>query len=129
MRAEGFYIALCEAALEERPNLGATLWRALQKTGALRVLGRSQIPELVHIPCRVRKAPQSDQILAELLDLSRANTDKDLFDLALAASINGRSKWLEDTIAQDAAPTATWRQMRAETVSGFGSVGLWPSDR
>jgi hypothetical protein len=128
LRAEGFYIALCEAALEERPDLGSILWRALQATGALRVLGRSHVPELVHIPFRVRQTPQSEQILDELLELPSANTDKDLFDLGLAATINGRTQWLEDVIARDAASTATWRRMRAETMSGFGSGYNLPID-
>ena len=128
LRAEGFYIALCEAALEERPDLGITLWHALQTAGTLRILGRAQVPELVHIPFRVRATPQSDQILGELLTLQRSNTDRDLFDLALAADINGRTQWLKDKIAEDAGSTSTWRQLRAETMSGFGAGYDLPID-
>ena len=92
------------------------------------MIGRAQVAELIHIPFRVSQTPQSDDILAELLSISNAKTDKDLMDLALAAGVNGRSQWLDKVIADDAATTITWRQRRAELLSGFRLGNTLPVD-
>jgi len=126
--AEGFYFALCEAALEERPDLGSVLWRALRRIGCPGQIGLSKISELIHIPFRVRKTSQSGQLLDDLLDIRNANTDKDLFDIAMAATINGREEWLRKAIEEDYRSGDTWRLWRAELLAGFRSGNFLPID-
>ncbi|MER8948500.1 hypothetical protein [Mesorhizobium sp. M0809] len=126
--AEGLYIALSEAALEEDPATGTTLWRSLRKVVTIRTMGKSRVSELIHIPFRVHQAPQSDSLLTELFDPANACTDKDLMDLAIAATINGRGDWLRRAIEEDAASGQTWREFRADVLSGFTQNNLLPVD-
>ncbi|MCI9868646.1 hypothetical protein RHIZ_22055 [Rhizobium skierniewicense] len=126
--AESFYFALCEAALHERPELGSALWRALKQIGCSGQIGRSKISELIHIPFRVRQTSQSDELLDELLDIESAKTDKDLFDIALAAAVNAREDWLTKVIEEDTRSGDTWRLWRAELLSGFRSGNSLPVD-
>ncbi|MFD9900962.1 hypothetical protein [Mesorhizobium sp. NPDC059025] len=126
--AEGFYIALCEAALQENPELGITLWRALKRIGTSGFIGASGVPELIHIPFRVRPTPQSAQILDELVDISNARTDRDLLDLAIAASLNGRGEWLDEMIDRDAHSDKRWQRWRSEVLAGFRTGNTLPID-
>ncbi len=119
--AEGFYFALCQAALEEKPDLGSILWRALKLIGCSGPIGRSKISELIHIPFCARQTPQSEKLMDELFDVRNATTDKDLFEIAVAATINGREDWLVKAIEEDRRSGVTWRLWRAEVVSGFRS--------
>ncbi|MFD1983311.1 hypothetical protein ACFSOZ_11600 [Mesorhizobium newzealandense] len=126
--AEGLYIALCEAALGEQPVVGATLWRSLRKVATIRTIGKSGFSQLIHVPFRVRQTPQSESLLAELLDPENAGTDKDLLDLAIAASINGRSDWFSRVVAEDSSSGEPWREFRATVLSGFSQNNVLPVD-
>lgn len=117
--AEAAFLGVCEILLRERPAQGVRLWRALRATLTTRFIGIGEIDDLVHIAFR---APDSDAVLqlrAEQLSLGTANTDKALFELALAARLNGRAGWLDGQIAEDAASPHGWRQRRAIVLSGF----------
>ncbi|MDR7099362.1 hypothetical protein J2X04_001709 [Lysobacter niabensis] len=133
--AEGLYVAVCEALLETAPAKGVSLWRALRYALRTRIMGAAKIPDLLHMLFRV---PDSPPVLAArecLLSLEVSNTDADLYELALAASLNRRDDWLEEMIARDSGSDLPWRQQRASTFAGFRSnnrlpvAEAWPEGR
>lgn len=126
--AEGLFLALCEALLEKDPGRGVSLWKALRSAMRTRVTGIGRLPELTNMLFR---APASPEILAardELLALPQTNTDAALYELALAAQLNGCSDWLEQTIARDSMSDAPWQQQRAMVLRGFKAGNTLPVD-
>ena len=132
LMAEGAYLALCEALLTHDPTRGIKLWKILRSTVTTRFVGHAGVDEFLHI---VFRAPDSTEVAAlrsELLDLEHCNTDRALFDVALAASYNGKSEWLTDVIRVDKASTVPWKRKRAEVLAGFTVnntlpvPGAWP---
>ncbi|MGA6180431.1 hypothetical protein ACPEH1_04855 [Stenotrophomonas sp. NPDC077421] len=130
--AEGLFLAIAEALLVERPALGVSVWRALGSAMLTRVMGAAKLPELWHMLFRV---PDSSEVIAArdgLLELERTHTDAQLYELALAAQLNGCNAWLETVIVRDLASQVPWRQQRAELLRGFlvGNVlpvvDAWP---
>ena len=73
---------------------------------------------------RVPGVPEA--LRAEQLDIARTNNDKELFELALAATINGQQTWLERQIADDLASGVVWRKQRAGKLAGFTSGNTLP---
>jgi hypothetical protein len=126
--AEGIYIALCEALLKHDPKQGAALWKSLWSALATEFTGIADLNELLHIPFRVPSIPAVDELRDELLALSRCNTDKSLFEVAVAASSNGETSWLEGIIHADATSSAMWRHARAIVMDGFSSHNTLPID-
>jgi hypothetical protein len=124
--SSGFYLALCEAALNEVPELGAALWRSLRKMHGISWIGAAGIDELTHIPFRVRRSSESELLLDEMLNRSVANTDQELFELAIAAELNGRNDWLDQRIQQDRTSVQTWQQRRGDVFEGFRSGNALP---
>ena len=122
--AEGFYLALCEALLAQDPNQGERLWRGLRAALITRFLGRASVDQLVHMIFRIPNAP--DALRAELLDVANTNSDQELFDLALAAMINGADSWLDHIIAEDEGSGVVWRRQRAGKLRGFRAGNRLP---
>lgn len=122
--AEGFYLALCEALLTQDPNQGERLWRGLRAALTTRFLGWASVDQLVHMIFRVPNAP--DSLRTELLDIANTNSDQELFDLALAAMINGADSWLDRVIAEDEGSEVVWRRQRAGKLRGFRAGNRLP---
>lgn len=124
--AEGLFLAIVEALLSDQPARGVSLWRALSAAMRTRVTGEGKLLELWHILFR---APASTDVLAArdaLLDLERTNTDAQLYDVALAAQLNGGNAWLESVIARDLASDVPWRLQRAQILHGFVADNVLP---
>jgi hypothetical protein len=126
--AEAAYLALCEAMLAFDPGHGADLWRALRKTMATRYIGPAGIDELLHMVFRAPESPAVAALRDELLGLPRCHTDRSLFELALAASYNGKSAWLTAAIETDRRSPLVWRQKRALVLDGFRVSSSLPID-
>ncbi|MBY3114991.1 hypothetical protein [Rhizobium laguerreae] len=113
--AEGFFLALCEALLIRRMHQG--LWRALCNSLTTRFVGEAKVEQLVHMLFRAKNS--IDGLRADLLGLEMTNSERDLFDLVLAATINGEETWLDGVIAEDEASNVVWRRQRADKLRGF----------
>lgn len=125
-QAEGLFLAVCEGLLELEPPRGVSLRNALTHAMFTRIVGRAGVPQLVHV---LFQAPESSAVVAArdaLLSLEQANTDADLYEIALVAQINGHRAWLEGHIACDAASTSPWQQQRGATLAGFLSDNQLP---
>lgn len=117
--AEGLFLAIAEALLIKQPARGVSLWYALGRAMRTHVTGVAKLPELWHILFR---APDSNEVTAArdaLLEPERTHTDAQLYELALAAQLNGCTAWLEAAILRDLASQVPWQQQRAEILRGF----------
>jgi len=124
--AEAAFLALCEALLAHDPLRGAELWRSLRKTVATRYLGAAGIDELVHIPFRAPDSPTIRKLRDEIIDLPRCHTDQELFNLAAAASYNGKESWLAAMALTDQASPLVWRQRRGTLLAGLCAGNALP---
>lgn len=124
--AEGLFLSLCEALLAADPERGVRVWHALCSTVQTRVTGAADIPELIHMIFRAPDSPVVVTVRDDLLRLESAKTDSDLYEIALAAKLNGRDDWLEAAIARDAASDLPWRQQRAAALIGFKADNQLP---
>ena len=124
--AEEAYLSLCEALLTHDPGRGATLWYALRRTITTRFIGAAGVEEFLHIAFRAPSSPELEGMREDLLSLHFCNTDAALYDLALAATFNGKADWLASTISADQASPFAWRQKRAIVLSGFMSKNVLP---
>jgi hypothetical protein len=90
------------------------------------------VDELIHIPFRAPDSPAVEELRAELLDLSCCHTDRDLLDVALAATLNGKAHWLSRIIETEMASPLAWRRRRGVVLQGFTTgnslpvVDAWP---
>ena len=124
--AEAAFLALCEALLIHDPRRGAALWHALRLTMATRYLGGAGVDELLHI---VFRAPDSEPVAAlrdEIISLPLCNSDRDLFNVAVAASYNGKSAWIAEVAAADLVSELVWRQRRGTILAGLGTEYTLP---
>lgn len=119
--AETVFLALCEALLIHNPERGAALWRALRMTMATRYLGAASIDELLHVIFRAPDSPAVLSLRDEVLSLQLCHSDRDLFDVAVAASYNGKSAWIAESVAADRASPLVWRQRRGTLLAGLGT--------
>jgi hypothetical protein len=117
--AEPAYLALCEALLVYDPVKGAELWRSLRGCTATRYIGACGVDELLHIPFRVPESEQAAALRDEIISLRFSRTDQDLYDVATAASYNGRSDWLAATASADLGSPLVWRQRRGILLAGL----------
>jgi hypothetical protein len=126
--AEGLYLALCEALLIKSPHQGAMLWRALGEALITRFVGVALIEEMIHMLFRVPESEAIENLLKELVD--SADNDQRLFEIAVAATVNGKEAWLDLFIQNDKASTTVWRCQRAQKLDGFKSgnsfLEVWP---
>ena len=124
--AEGAFVALCEALLVHNPEVGTQLWRILQDTVTTQYLGLAEVDDLVHMVFRAPDSPAVAELRRELADWKYSNTDQDLFDLAIAASSNGKADWLVNLVKEDRKSKFAWRRRRAEMLAGFASDNELP---
>lgn len=118
-QAEGLLIAVCEGLLELDPPRGVSLRNALLRAMFTRIVGPAEVPDLVHVLFRAPESPAVAAARDALLSLEAANTDAELYEVALVAQLNGHRAWLEDRIAREASSAEPWRQQLAETLRGF----------
>lgn len=132
--AEGLYLCLCEVLLAHAPAKGLRLWRALADSMKVRFNGQAKIPELVHIAMRAPDSAEVDAVRAELTNLIRCNTDKNLFELVIACQLHGRDKWLKGFIDADVTSDQLWRHKRAAVLEAFHQLPAidklqWPEGK
>lgn len=132
--AEGAFIALCEALLIHCPTKGVQLWLALQKTVRTRFIGSADIDDLLHMIFRVPDSQETISIREELIGLKRCHTDQSLFDIAVAASYNGKIDYLSHVIDSDLSSELIWKMKRGRVLAGFSVnnklpvTNAWPID-
>ena len=130
--AEGAFLALCEVLLARDPERGAQLWRALRRTMRTRYSGAADVDELLHIVFRAPDSPAVTDLREEQIGLRRCHTDQALFDLALAASYNGKADWLTAIIETDRVSPLVWKRKRSLALAGSVAnntlpvAGAWP---
>lgn len=126
------FLPLCEALLKLDPCKGVQLWRVLHNALPFRQTGAAGVEELWHVVFRVPDSPEILTLREELAELKYCNTDQALFDLAVAASFNGKSEWIIRRIEADHESSDAWRRQRATVLKGFTSYntlpleGAWP---
>jgi hypothetical protein len=113
------FLALCEALLPCDPVRGAQLWRALRAIPTTRYMGAAGVEDLLHMIFRVPDSAEVNELREELIQLEHCNTDKAVFDLAVAASYNGKADWLDHSIQADRASAFAWKRRRGAVLSGF----------
>lgn len=132
LSAAKFFLVLCEALLTHVPDKGAQLWHKLRSKMTMRYMGEANVESLIHMVFRVSDSPEVMKLREELAGLEYCHNDQKLFDLAIAASYNGKSDWLDTFIENDQASALVWRQNRAEVLAGFTAnnslpvAGAWP---
>jgi hypothetical protein len=118
-RAEMFFLAFCESLLKTNPEMGCRLWKALREVLHARYTGAANVSEMLHIIFRVPEGLHVESLRFELLGLSYCNTDKQLFEIALAAQYNGRASWLAAQIDQDRSSQVAWKIRRSYVLEAF----------
>lgn len=119
-RAEGAYLALCEALLILDPGRGVRLWRVLSETLRTRYVGAAGVDDLLHMAFRVPESPEVLELRVEVAELKFDQTDdRALFDLAIAAVFNDKLEWLNQVIEKDRVSPYSWRRARAMVLEGF----------
>ena len=132
LSAAKFFLVLCEALLTHAPKKGAHLWHQLRSNLTMRYMGEANVESLIHISFRVPGSPEVMALREELAGLEYCYNDQKLFELAIAASYNGKADWLDSFIQNDRASALVWRQKRAEVLAGFSAnnslsvAGAWP---
>lgn len=130
--AEGVFLAFCEALLNYDPKRGSRLWHVLRETMTTQFIGDAGLEELQHMVFRVSDSPRVLQLRKEIAETKYCSTDKELFRLAVSASYNDNTEWLDSFIEEDRASPFAWRQCRAEIMKGFKAgnpipaTGAWP---
>ncbi|HEY8097556.1 MAG TPA: hypothetical protein VIE65_15920, partial [Methylobacter sp.] len=123
---------LCEALLTCDPMRGVQLWRALHTTMTMRHIGVAGVEELLHMVFRAPNSPSINALREELIKLENCHTDQALYDVAIAASYNGKTAWLSNIIERDQASSLVWKQKRGKVLAGFTAnnslpiEGAWP---
>ena len=118
-RAEMFFLAFCESLLKTNPEMGCRLWKALREVVHARYTGAANVSEMLHIIFRIPEGLHVESLRFELLGLSCCNTDKQLFEIALAAQYNGRESWLAAQIDQDRSSQVAWKIRRSYVLEAF----------
>ncbi len=117
--AEAAFLALCEALLNSEPMRGVQLWRTLRATVITRYIGAADIDDLLHMVFRVSDSAEIAALRQELIGLDYCHTDQALFEIAVAASYNGKSDWLSTIIEQDQVSSLVWKRKRGKVLAGF----------
>ena len=117
--AEGAFLALCETLLVHNPELGTQLWRILRDTVTIQYLGLAEVDDLLHMVFRAPDSQAVAKLRREVAEQKYSNTDQDLFDLAIAASSNGKADWLANLVKEDRKSKFAWRRRRSEMLAGF----------
>lgn len=130
--ADKFFLALCQALLTHAPEKGAQLWHKLRSNSITRYIGKAGVENLIHMVFRVPHSPEVMKLREASVGLEYCHNDQKLFELAIAASFNGQSHWLDIFINEDRESPLVWRRNRAEVLAGFTAnnslpvAGAWP---
>ncbi len=124
--AEGAFLTLCEALLAYDPVRGTQFWRAVRASVVTRYMGVAGVEELLHMVFRVPDSPEVNELRNELTRWVYSNTDRDLFNLATAASYNGKADWLARIIETDRASPLAWKRKRGVVFAGFTTNNTLP---
>ena len=124
--AEAAFLALCEALLNSDPTRGVQLWRSLRAALITRYIGAADIDDLLHMVFRVSDSVEIAALREELIGLEHCHTDEALFDIAVAASYNGKSDWLSTIIEQDQASNLVWKRKRGKVLAGYRVNNVLP---
>lgn len=130
--ADKFFLALCQALLTHAPEKGAQLWHKLRSNSITRYIDEAGVERLIHMVFRVPNSPEIMVLRKELVGLEYCYNDQKLLELAIAASYNGKSDWLDTVIKKDRASALVWHRRRAEVLAGFTAnnslpvAGAWP---
>jgi len=124
--AEGAFLGLCEALLRHDPDRGVLLWRALKHSLTTRFIGKAEIDDMIHMAFRAPTSPVLAGLREEVLGLAHSGTDKALFELAIAASLNDQGEWLTAVIAAEGVSPFGWRRKRALVLEGFTAGNTLP---
>jgi hypothetical protein len=119
--ASGVFLSVCELLLNNAPEKGAVLWRAMNRSLTSRYIGPGKVDELTHIAFRCRDSQQVEALREDMFDVRNCSTDKRLRELAFAATFNKRQDWLLKKIEKDHASKFAWRQLRAVVLEGFAA--------
>ena len=118
--AEGAFLALCETLLSHDPCRGVRLWHALRETLITRYIGATGVDDLLHMVFRVPDSPEVTKLRGEIAELKHDRTDDlALFNIAIAATYNDKTKWLNEVLQKDRSLPYAWRQARATVWGGF----------
>ncbi len=130
--ADKFFLALCQTLLTHAPEKGAQLWHKLRSNSITRYIGKAGVENLIHMVFRVPHSPEVMKLREASVGLEYCHNDQKLFELAIAASFNGQSHWLDTFINEDRESPLVWRRNRAEVLAGFTAnnslpvAGAWP---
>ncbi|MFZ3017234.1 MAG: hypothetical protein WA056_02105 [Gallionella sp.] len=124
--SENAFLSLCEALFTLAPDRGVELWRALRGIVSIRYLGEAGIEDLLLMIFRAPDSLAVNKLREGQLDPMHSNTDQALFDLALAAALNGKSDWLDAAIESDRNSEFAWKRKRGEVLSGFTANNMLP---
>ena len=89
-------------------------------------IGAANVDSLWHMVFRVPDSPAVMALREEIAELEYCHTDQALFDLAIAASYNGKEDWLTNHIETEQAATPTWKRKRGVVLAGFTSNNALP---
>jgi hypothetical protein len=117
--AEAAYLALCDTLMKQDAVRGVELWRSLNQALTTQFIGAARVDDLIHMPFRAPNTPAAMGLQTQLLELKHCHTDKELLNLAIAVSFNGKADWLSTIIEKDTASPLPWRRKRATVLEGF----------
>lgn len=111
-------VGLCEGLLRHRPEFGFRLWRALvaQQGGGMTIRCGLEL-----LPFRVPRNGHVDQARGEALRAAR--TDRELAEIADAASVEADDGWLRERVERDVTAPVAGDVARALTLAGFMRTG------
>lgn len=132
--ASSFFLALCQALLEIGSERGATLWRYLDSSMPIRIIGQGGVREHIHVLFRVSTSPPVDVLRDDLFSIRRNVTEKHYFDIVVAALANGATDWLNGKVSSDESSGSCWRLKRAVMMRGMMDLPSvnnleWPAGR
>lgn len=120
-------LTLCEVLLADEPDRGANFWRGIFDTITAQVVRRIQAGDLLRLAFRVPDSPEVSDLRAEILGKKHFRTDVALFEIALAASENNKTDWLNEVIEKDRTTPFAWRRMRTTVLDGFRANNSLPN--
>lgn len=114
----GFYQDLCAHLLSAQPKHGVALYRRLRAAQIVRIVDGAV--GVMHIDIAVWRAPAepSVRVLRQSL-LAAASSDKELFEISLAAAKAGASGALVELIRDDLRTADNFAMARSATLLGF----------
>ena len=111
--AEGFFVGLCEALLQEDTLRGMPLWHALRKHLIITFISHAKIDRLLHALLAAPPCTEVDAALEEIYDIGETRTDEDLINLVIASRSSGRIDWLKRRVDIDSSSSCPAHRRRA----------------